>query len=64
MSAGTSQYCPKFSKTRNTRTGSKLPAVEVPDPGASYNPTLEDHQDLLWKGSPGHKVGEIFLIKI
>ncbi|XP_015928213.1 ribosome biogenesis protein NOP53 [Parasteatoda tepidariorum] len=26
---------------------SLLPAVEVPHPGASYNPAFEDHQDLL-----------------
>ncbi|XP_071080309.1 ribosome biogenesis protein NOP53-like [Haliotis cracherodii] len=26
-----------------------LPAVEVPHPGASYNPAYDDHQDLLWK---------------
>lgn len=28
-----------------------LPAVEVPHPGASYNPTFEDHQDLLTKAA-------------
>uniref|UniRef100_T1IQQ4 Ribosome biogenesis protein NOP53 n=1 Tax=Strigamia maritima TaxID=126957 RepID=T1IQQ4_STRMM len=28
---------------------STLPAVEVPDPGASYNPDYEDHQKLLLK---------------
>ena len=26
---------------------SSLPAVEYPHPGMSYNPTFEDHQDLL-----------------
>jgi hypothetical protein len=26
-----------------------LPAVELPHPGASYNPSLADHNDLLWK---------------
>lgn len=26
-----------------------LPAVEVPHPGASYNPTFQDHQELLQK---------------
>jgi len=28
---------------------SKLPAVQVPHPGASYNPAVEDHQALLQK---------------
>ncbi|RWS17200.1 cellular protein-like protein [Dinothrombium tinctorium] len=28
---------------------SLLPAVEVPHPGSSYNPSFEDHQDLLSK---------------
>ena len=28
---------------------SELPSVEVPHPGASYNPTYEDHQELLTK---------------
>ncbi|XP_065564054.1 ribosome biogenesis protein NOP53-like [Artemia franciscana] len=28
---------------------SKLPAVEVPDPGQSYNPTFADHQNLMLK---------------
>ncbi|XP_067681218.1 ribosome biogenesis protein NOP53-like isoform X1 [Haliotis asinina] len=28
---------------------STLPAVEVPHPGASYNPAYDDHQDLLWR---------------
>ena len=32
-----------FNKT------STLPAVEAPHPGTSYNPTLDDHQDLLQK---------------
>lgn len=26
-----------------------LPAVEVPHPGSSYNPTFDDHQELLRK---------------
>ncbi|XP_059475519.1 ribosome biogenesis protein NOP53 [Neocloeon triangulifer] len=33
----------RFSRVRN----SKLPAIEAPHPGESYNPSLEDHQDLL-----------------
>ena len=41
-------------KYHNISTGTKLPSVEVPDPGASYNPSLEDHQDLLWKGRSRH----------
>jgi nucleolar protein 53 len=28
---------------------SLLPAIELPHPGTSYNPTYEDHQDLLLK---------------
>ena len=47
---GKSQHVPKFAKTRNFSTGSKLAPVEVPDAGASYNPSLEEHQELLWKG--------------
>merc|ERR1712168_21922 len=30
---------------------SDLKAVEVPDAGSSYNPSLKDHQDLLWKAA-------------
>merc|ERR1712098_465589 len=26
-------------------------ACEVPDSGASYNPSLEEHQELLWKAA-------------
>ena len=50
FSVGTSQYTPKYSKLRSVSTATKLPSVEVPEPGASYNPSLEDHQDLLWRG--------------
>merc|ERR1712243_510519 len=31
--------------------GTKLDACEVPDSGASYNPSLEEHQELLWKAA-------------
>lgn len=48
---GTSQHVPRFSKTRTISTGTKLAAVEVPDSGASYNPSLEEHQELLWKAA-------------
>merc|ERR1712083_9792 len=30
---------------------SDLKAVEVPHSGSSYNPSLKDHQDLLWKAA-------------
>merc|ERR1711997_789299 len=32
-------------------TPSDLKAVEVPHSGSSYNPSLKDHQDLLWKAA-------------
>merc|ERR1739845_342317 len=32
-------------------SGTKLEAVEVPASGASYNPSLEQHQELLWKAA-------------
>jgi len=32
-------------------SGTKLSACEVPDPGASYNPSVEEHQELLWKAA-------------
>jgi len=50
-SLGTGQYTPKYSKFRSVSTATKLPSVEVPEPGASYNPSLEDHQDLLWRAA-------------
>lgn len=40
------QNVTKCTKSLRTRT-SALPAVELPHPGMSYNPSLEDHQDLL-----------------
>jgi len=48
---GTTNFIPKSAKDRNFSTGSKIPAVEVPDAGASYNPNIEDHQTLLWKAA-------------
>merc|ERR1712080_615926 len=45
------QYIPKAAAVRNFSTGTTLPAVEVPDSGASYNPSAKDHQDLLWKAA-------------
>ena len=36
-----------FMKASKSETTSALPATEVPHPGASYNPSLTDHQNLL-----------------
>lgn len=33
------------------RDTSSLPAVQAPLPGASYNPSYSDHQELLWKAA-------------
>jgi len=48
---GNGKYTPNHVNKRNLKTGTLLPAVEVPDAGASYNPNLEDHQELLWKAT-------------
>eukprot|EP00092_Neocalanus_flemingeri_P006855 GFUD01007400.1.p1 GENE.GFUD01007400.1~~GFUD01007400.1.p1 ORF type:complete len:500 (+),score=173.07 GFUD01007400.1:95-1501(+) len=48
---GTGKFVPKSAKNRQISTGTKLPAVEVPDAGASYNPSVDDHQTLLWKAA-------------
>lgn len=48
---GTGQHVPRFSKDKTVTSGSKLDAVEVPDSGSSYNPSLQDHQELLWKAA-------------
>jgi len=48
---GQCQYTPKAAAERNFSTGTTLPAVEVPESGASYNPSAKDHQDLLWKAA-------------
>jgi len=45
------EFTPGHAKRRNLGTGTLVPAVEVPDPGASYHPNLQDHQDLLWKAT-------------
>jgi nucleolar protein 53 len=41
----------KTKKVRNKKPLTLVPNVEVPHSGQSYNPTLEDHQDLLWKAA-------------
>lgn len=48
---GKCQYTPKAAAVRNFSTGTTVPAVEVPDSGASYNPSAQDHQDLMWKAA-------------
>jgi len=48
---GNGKYTPDYVNKRNLKTGTLLPAVEVPDAGASYNPNLKDHQELLWKAT-------------
>merc|ERR1719193_1203116 len=48
---GKSKHMPKAAAKRDFSTGSLLPAVEVPHAGSSYNPTVEEHQDLLWKAT-------------
>jgi len=41
----------KTKKVRNQKPLTLVPNIEVPHSGQSYNPTLEDHQDLLWKAA-------------
>ena len=48
---GKSKHTPKAAAKRDFSTGSLLPAVEVPHAGASYNPSVEEHQDLLLKAT-------------
>lgn len=48
---GKCQYVPKAANERNLSTGTIIPAVEVPESGASYNPSASEHQDLLWKAA-------------
>merc|ERR1711962_866881 len=48
---GKSKHTPKASSKRNFSTGSLLPAVEVRHAGASYNPSAEEHQELLLKAT-------------
>merc|ERR1719469_679520 len=43
---------PRATKARATdTTGTLCPAVEIPHAGQSYNPSLGDLQDLLWKAA-------------
>lgn len=43
---------PRATKARaSDSTGTLCPAVEIPHAGQSYNPSLGDHQDLLWKAA-------------
>jgi len=48
---GKSKHTPKAAAKRDFSTGSLLPAVEVPHAGSSYNPSVEEHQELLWKAT-------------
>merc|ERR550517_1255389 len=48
---GKSKHTPKAAAKRDFSTGSLLPAVEVPHAGSSYNPSVEEHQDLLLKAT-------------
>ena len=48
---GKSKHMPKAAAKRDFSTGSLLPAVEVPHAGSSYNPSVEEHQELLWKAT-------------
>jgi len=48
---GKSKHMPKAAAKRDFSTGTLLPAVEVPHAGASYNPSVEEHQELLWKAT-------------
>ena len=56
FASGTGQHVPRFSKDKTVTSGSKLDAVEVPDSGSSYNPSLQDHQELLWKGRNNYPI--------
>jgi len=47
----TNKHIPKEAKQRNEKSQTSLPAVEVPHPGQSYNPSLADHRDVLWKAA-------------
>jgi len=41
----------KANKIRNKKPKTLVPTIEFPHSGQSYNPTLEDHQDILWKAA-------------
>jgi len=48
----TSNLKPKEAENRsNLKNKTLVDTVEVPHPGQSYNPTLSDHQELLWKAA-------------
>jgi nucleolar protein 53 len=42
---------PKKIPVRRFQKPSLLPSVELPHPGTSYNPSFEDHQDLLMRAA-------------
>lgn len=46
----TRNFTRKLPKDRHEKP-SDLASVEAPHAGLSYNPTLKDHQDLLWKAA-------------
>ena len=45
--ASNTEQCDKKPPKTLKQSTSVLPAIEVPHPGTSYNPTLKDHLDLL-----------------
>merc|ERR1712168_1306786 len=48
----TNNLKPKEAENRsNLKNKTLVDTVEVPHPGQSYNPTLSDHQELLWKAA-------------
>merc|ERR1719427_2141338 len=49
-SPATAEFRPRATGSLAS-SGSRLPAVEVPGSGASYNPSLAEHQDLLWQAA-------------
>jgi len=49
-SSATAEFRPRATGSLAS-SGSRLPAVEVPGSGASYNPSLAEHQDLLWQAA-------------
>merc|ERR1712212_1144700 len=44
---GKSKHMPKAAAKRDFSTGSLLPAVEVPHAGSTWDPSAEEHQELL-----------------
>jgi len=48
----TTNLKPKEAEKRSDlKNKTLIDTVEVPHPGQSYNPTLQDHQDILWKAA-------------